>query len=82
MANFLRQLINPQINHGRFFTVMRDFRKGGLNPTMFDDFMQTIQTLPALYVRTGELTRIWFNKERVIITFFMHVVKGDASYWV
>lgn len=51
MTNFLRQLENPQINHEQFFTVMRDFRKGGLNPTMFDDFMQIIQTLPALYDR-------------------------------
>lgn len=30
---------------------MRDYRKGGLNPTMFDDFMQTVQKLPALFDR-------------------------------
>ena len=51
MVNYLRQLENPQINYEQFFTVMRDFRKGGLNPTMFDDFMQIIKKLPALLAR-------------------------------
>jgi len=51
MANFLGQLRNPQINYEQLFTVMRDYQKGGLNPKMFNDFMQTVQKLPALFVR-------------------------------
>ena len=52
MVNFLNQLENPQFNHKAFFEVMRDFRKGGLNPTNFNDFMQIIDKLPPINKRT------------------------------
>lgn len=51
MTNFLNQLENPQINYERFFEVMRDFRKGGINPSMYDEFLETIKHLPSLYER-------------------------------
>ena len=37
---------NPQINYEQFFEVMRDFRKGGLCPTMYDEFLKTVKQLP------------------------------------
>jgi len=48
MANYLNQLENPQFNHRAFFEVMRDFRKGGLNPLNFDRFMDTVNNLPPI----------------------------------
>jgi len=51
MVNFLMQLQNPQINYVKIFEVMKDFRKGGLNPTMFKEFTETIQKLPPLSTR-------------------------------
>ena len=51
MVNFLGQLENPQFNFMFFYEVMRDFRKGGLNPTNYDDFVDTIKRLPALNIR-------------------------------
>ena len=48
MVNFLMQLQNPQINYVKFYEVMKDFRKGGLNPAMFEEFLKTIQELPPL----------------------------------
>lgn len=51
MVNFLGQLENPQINYEKFFEVMRDMRKGGLNPTMYAEFLDTINKLPKLHER-------------------------------
>jgi hypothetical protein len=51
MVNFLKQLENPQMNNPMFYEVMRDFRKGGLNPTMYDDFLNTIKSLPPIAKR-------------------------------
>ena len=51
MINFLNQLENPQINYERFLEVMRDFRKGGVNPIMYSDFLETIKRLPPLHIR-------------------------------
>lgn len=48
MVNFLNHLENPQINYKVFFEVMRDFRKGGLNPSMYNEFISTIKQLPNL----------------------------------
>ncbi|MDH4474348.1 MAG: hypothetical protein QE487_17210 [Fluviicola sp.] len=57
MANFLNQLLNPQINHTAFFEVMRDFRKGGLKPDIFDQFMADVGSLP----KNGELQETHFQ---------------------
>lgn len=51
MVNFLHYLENPQINYEKFYEVMRDFRKGGLNPTMYDEFIETIKRLPKIRMR-------------------------------
>jgi len=53
MANFLRQLINPQINHEMFYEVLRDFRKGGLKPEMYNEFMLAVKSLPPIFKRTS-----------------------------
>lgn len=52
MINYLNQLENPQFNHIAFFEVMRDFRKGGLNPENFIEFMQMVENLPPINKRT------------------------------
>jgi len=52
MVNFLRQLENPQMNYEMFYEVLRDFRKGGLKPEIYDDFLLTIKSLPQLSKRT------------------------------
>jgi hypothetical protein len=51
MINFLRQLETPQINAEKFFEVMRDFRKGGLNPTIYCDFIAEVKKLPNINIR-------------------------------
>lgn len=51
MVNYLNQLRNPQINYERFFEVICNFRKGGLNPTNYEDFITTVRQLPPLYNR-------------------------------
>ena len=51
MQNFLSFLENPQINHFSFYEVMRDFRKGGLNPSMYDEFVKDIESLPSINKR-------------------------------
>ncbi len=52
MVNFLNQLNNPQINYKRFFEIMRDFRKGGLHPDMYDEFLESISSLPPITRRS------------------------------
>jgi hypothetical protein len=42
MANFLGITEHPQINCEKFFEVMRDFRKGGVNPSMYDEFLGNV----------------------------------------
>lgn len=51
MTNFLNLTENPQINYEKFFEVMRDFRKGGINPEMYDEFIEIIKKLPPIYIR-------------------------------
>ncbi len=53
MVNYLNQLKSPQINHKLIFEVMRDLRKGGLNPSNFEEFMQIIEKLPPINLRTN-----------------------------
>lgn len=51
MVNFLRHLGNPQMKHEMFFEVLRDFRKGGMNPEMYEEFMMAVHSLPPIYKR-------------------------------
>ncbi len=51
MANFLGYLENPIFNYERIYEVIRDFHKGGLNPTNYDEFLETVKQLPSLYER-------------------------------
>lgn len=48
MVNFLALLENPQFRYERYFEVLRDFRKGGLNPEMYPEFIELVKTLPSL----------------------------------
>lgn len=54
-------LENPQFNYHSFYEVMRDFRKGGLNPDIYNEFIQTIGQLPPHRKRTSRDYDI-FNK--------------------
>ncbi len=67
MVNYLNQLENPQINSRIFFEVMRDFRKGGLSPEMYDDFIAAVETLPQIIDRTQEDYKVFdkFNLKNV-----------------
>jgi hypothetical protein len=51
MVNFLQITEHPQINHECFFEVMRDFRKGGLSPIIYKDFIEMVKNLPSIYER-------------------------------
>ncbi len=51
MVNFLRQLEHLQMNYEMFYEVIRDFRKGGLKPEIYDDFVLTIKSLPPISKR-------------------------------
>ncbi|MEN2398363.1 hypothetical protein GKZ90_0001125 [Flavobacterium sp. MC2016-06] len=51
MVNFLKHLENPQINHEKIYEVMSDFRKGGLHPEMYNDFLNAINDLPIIRLR-------------------------------
>lgn len=48
MANFLNLLLNPQFKYETQFEVLRDFRKGGLNPDNYDDFIKEVRELPPI----------------------------------
>jgi len=49
MVNFLSIIIsNPQIKYEEYFEIIRDFRKGGLNPTNYDEFIATVRILPPI----------------------------------
>ncbi len=43
MINYLRWIRNPQIKHELFLRVLCDFRKGGLNPDICDEFINTVR---------------------------------------
>lgn len=59
MVGFLNLLNNPQFNYEKFYEVLRDFRKGGVNPTMYDEFIQTIKNLPPLHLRREENYKVF-----------------------
>lgn len=52
MVNFLLFTENPQLKYEKYFEVMRNFRKGGLNPQNYDEFIQTVKQLPPITNRT------------------------------
>ena len=45
MVNYLGILRNPQIRYNVFLEVMRDFRKGGLNPENFEEVINILNRL-------------------------------------
>jgi hypothetical protein len=51
MSNILLILENPQINYEKIYEVMRDFRKAGLNPENYDEFIEKIKQLPNIRLR-------------------------------
>lgn len=53
MVNYLIILENPQINFEKTFEVMRDFQMGGLNPTIYNDFILTAKALPPIRMRNA-----------------------------
>lgn len=65
MVNYLSFLENPQINFKKTFEVMRDFRMGGLNPSMYDEFLSTISKLPNIRLR-GPFAYAIFDKFNLI----------------
>lgn len=65
MVNFLRNLENPQMNAEKLFEVMRDFRKGGLNPEIFTEFIKVVKSLPPISSRSIEDYKA-FNKFNLI----------------
>jgi len=42
----LKMLMHPQVNYKVYFEVMRDFRKGGLKPEIYNAFIQVVDSLP------------------------------------
>jgi len=48
MVNILGLLENPQFRYERYFEVLRDFRKGGLNPQIYPEFIELVKSLPPL----------------------------------
>ena len=51
MVNYLYFLENPQVNFELFFEVLRDFHKGGLNPSLYNEFLSTFKQLPCITKR-------------------------------
>jgi hypothetical protein len=52
MVNFLYQTEHPQLNYEVFFEIMRDYRKGGLTPANYDEFIDLVKNLPPIVKRT------------------------------
>ncbi|MDP1802956.1 MAG: hypothetical protein Q8L81_16460 [Bacteroidota bacterium] len=77
MVNSLNQLNNPMIKHERYFEVMRDFRKGGFNPDMYDEFLTLVNQLPNIALRTPDDFKIFdkFNLTEVTRADFEVIVK-------
>lgn len=65
MSNILRLFEAPDLNYERYFEVMRDFRKGGLTPDIYDEFIATSKELPIINKRSLEDYRI-FEKFNLI----------------
>lgn len=77
MVNFLRHLENPQIKYEKIYEVMRDFRRGGLNPLMYNDFLETIKLLPPLHYRKENDYKIFdkFNLSNISEADFPIIMK-------
>lgn len=58
-ANYLFQTEHPQLNYALFFEIMRDFRKGGLNPTNYNDFISLVKKLPPIQIRNEDDYKIF-----------------------
>ncbi|MGB5686181.1 MAG: hypothetical protein WBM35_10225, partial [Candidatus Electrothrix sp.] len=43
MANYIKLIKHPQINHELFFEILSNFRKGGLNPDIWNDFITVVK---------------------------------------
>lgn len=61
MVNYLNQIENPDIKYEKYFEVMRDFRKGGLNPSNYEIFLKTIDKLPPKSIRRKIHYKIFDN---------------------
>ncbi len=68
MVNYLNILENPQINFEKTFEVFRDFRMGGLNPTMYIEFLNTVKELPNIRMRDPSAYDIFDKFDLVDIT--------------
>jgi len=53
-TNYLFQTEHPQLNYVLFFEIMRDFRKGGLNPANYEEFISLVRKLPPIQIRDEE----------------------------
>lgn len=53
MVNYLGLTQHPQIKHEIHFEVIRDFRKGGLNPGNYEEFIALVRQLPPISKRTA-----------------------------
>jgi len=51
MVNFLHQTEHPQLNYELFFEIMRDYRKGGLTPENYGEFIDLVKKLPTVAKR-------------------------------
>jgi hypothetical protein len=52
MVNYLDFLLaKPQFNFELFFEVLREFRKGGINPTIYHEFLSAFKQLPSIMHR-------------------------------
>jgi hypothetical protein len=53
MVNYLGLTQHPQIKHEVHFEVIRDFRKGGLSPANYEEFIALVRQLPPISKRTA-----------------------------
>ncbi|MCK4921369.1 MAG: hypothetical protein KAS71_10010 [Bacteroidales bacterium] len=51
MTNYLNIINSPQIKHDKYFEVLRDFRKGGINLENFEEIIKLISKLPDIAER-------------------------------
>ena len=66
MVNYIDFLItHPQIHYEMFFEVLRDFRKGGLNPTIYHDFLNTYKQIASV-IHRNPTNYLVFNKFNLI----------------
>ena len=51
MVNYLGLTETPTAKYEFFFEVIRDFRKGGLSPSNYEEFLNTVKSLPPILNR-------------------------------